>query len=220
MKKLNVLLMHIAHGRNERCEVGTWLVDCYVQMLRGLPVNLGNGLVDGFPTSTARNSAVLEAQAAGADVLVQVDDDMLPSLSFFAHAVEFLSHHPGAVCIGSPYCGAAPAHNVQVMRRDFSRFGRDEAAAKTGDELVGAIGTGLLACRLECFERVEPPWFEYEYADRYHATLIRTEDIHFTRRLTEAGGRVYCAWDHWSSHAKVEIVGKPEPADVPVNERG
>ena len=213
MNHLNVLILRVCRGQWERCEVGTWLVDSFCQA-GTLQVKMGqllHGVIDGEPTSAARNAAVLAARQAGAGALIMVDADMAPAPGFFAHAVKFLTRHTGAVVIGSPYCGAPPGRLVQVTgREDFERVPRSEAARKAGDELVGCIGTGLLACRLEAFEAVEAPWFDYGYEDEYHAKVDRTEDFFFTRRLTEAGGRVYAAFDHWSGHAKESVIGKPD----------
>lgn len=213
--KLNVLILRIARGCWERCEVGTWLADCFCQhgMGRTKTQTLMHGVIDGEPTPAARNSAVVAAKQARADVLVMVDNDMDPSPTFFAHAIEFLASRKGSVCIGSPYCGAAPERLVQATRiNDLVRFYREDAAEMNGDKLVSCIGTGLIACRMQCFDTLEAPWFDYEYTDALRHTVKTTEDFYFTRRLSEAGGRVYAAWDHWSGHAKTEVIQKPTPA--------
>ena len=79
----------------------------------------------------------------------------------------------------------------------------------------GAIGTGLIAFNMACFDVVEKsnllPWFDYDYSDPpYNTDVSQTEDYHFLHNLINAGGRVFCDWESWSEHAKVELVGKPQ----------
>lgn len=209
---LDVLIARIARGKWERSEVGTWLAQCYCDALTGR-VKIGrliHELVDAEPTSVARNAAVRVARRESFDVLFMVDADMVPAGGFFMHALRFLKDATGAVIIGSPYCGVPPACDVQVMKPGtFERYTRDEAKALTGNTAVGAIGTGLLAFNVAAFDKLSPPYFDYEYPDERRETVSRTEDVSFTRRLTEAGGRVFAAWDEWSGHAKEAIVGKP-----------
>lgn len=209
MQGLDVLILRIARGKWERAEVGTWLADCYCQVQSGLKLGrLLHGIIDGEPTSAARNSAVFSARRAEVDVLVMVDADMDPAPGFFRRAVEFLADHRGAVVIGSPYCGAPPECNVQATIGG-ARIGRTEAAAMQGIRLVGCIGTGLIACNLAAFDAMEGPCFDYSYATPGREQVSETEDFQFTRRLTAAGGRVYADFDSWSGHAKESIIGKP-----------
>lgn len=213
----DILLARIARGRSERCEVGTWLAECYCLAMTG-HVRTGQLLhcvVDGEPATCARNTAALYARQFGVEILVMVDNDMLPSSTFFRRAVEFFRDHKGSVVYASPYCGAPPAEDVQVFGLgDFARVSREDAAERKGVELVGAVGTGLVAIRMEAFDTVGEPFFAYEYDGPGEYRLASTEDFTFCRRLTELGGRVYCDWDSWSGHAKTCIVGRPEPAIV------
>jgi hypothetical protein len=146
-----------------------------------------------------------------ADVLVMVDNDMGPAPGFLPFAVRHLAERRGPIAVGSPYCGAAPDHDVQVMGlRDYVRVPRQAAARREGVEIVGAIGTGLFAVNVAAFDLLQSPYFAYEYTTAAMTALAGTEDFVFCRNLTTAGGRVYCAWDHWSTHYKIEAVGKPE----------
>jgi hypothetical protein len=209
MSKVRVLLVRICRGSWERVEVGRFLAHacCVAALDRHIDVLVQD--VDQEPTSCARNAAVALARQIGAGILLMVDADMLPSLTFFQHAINFLLAHRGAVVIGSPYCGAPPGRLVQVLGQGAARVSRSEAARATGTQLVYCVGTGLFAANMAAFDLLPPPQFDYEY-EGPERTLATTEDFAFCRRFSDAGGRVYCAWGHWSSHAKVEIVGKPE----------
>lgn len=222
---MRVVVFRICRGSWERVEVGTWLANLYTRPHPRVR-ELMHATIDQEPTPAARNHAVEVARSAKADVLVMVDDDMVPAEGFFDSAIDHLRDHPGAVVIGSPYCGArAGGCAVQVMQRPVSalvakpgeqselfmeRVEREDAAKRKGIELVHAVGTGLLACNMAAFDALAEPYFDYEYTTPSRSNVALTEDFYFTRDLSTAGGRVYVDWDHWSSHAKVEIVGKPE----------
>lgn len=210
---MTVLIVRIARGSWERCEVGSWLAGVTAHAV-GAGLDIRIGTIDQEPTTTARNKAVRVAREIGAGVLVMVDDDMLPAEGFFPRALDFLAKHPGPVVVGSPYCGARSAGcPVQVMLPagdGLARVHRDYAAGRTGFEPVGAVGTGLIACNLLAFAAVEPPFFDYAYTSPAREEVAETEDFHFCRKLTAAGGRVWVDWDSWSGHCKAEVIGKPE----------
>ena len=87
----------------------------------------------------------------GKTFLLMIDHDMVPSVSFFDHAVKFLNEYHGPTVIGSPYCGAAPDCEVQVCEQDQNgivrRVTHDEAAERHGTRPTMMVGTvsGFLA---------------------------------------------------------------------------
>ncbi len=209
---LKVLLARLAHGGWERTEVGDFLLDAYAACAQ-YKVRLMLGKLDQCPTTCARNTVFKRAQEAQADVVCMVDNDMAPPLGLFDHALKFLAKHKGAVAIGSPYCGAPPKEEVQVVIRDAGgtpvRMSREDAARRTGDQLVYGIGTGVWFCNKAALTLLEPPQFEYVYDGVELLNALATEDIVWSERFTEAGGRIYAAFDYWSGHAKTKVVGRP-----------
>lgn len=213
-----IIIATIARGGWSKAEVG------YAHFAAAFTRHGGNiapMLIDQEPTPSARNRAVAVAQREiGKDgILFMVDDDMLPNFDFFGRAVDHLTSRCGAVCIGSPYCGARAAGRlVQVFDRATEggtvRISRAEAIKRKGIELVQQVGTGWIAFNMQCFELVPVPWFFYTYTSETQDQVKETEDLVFTRRLTEAGGRVYCDWNCWSSHSKPETITKPEVGDL------
>ena len=213
-----VCLCRIAYRRWERCEVGTWLAHCALEAAaRQVKVNLA--IVDQNAVEPARNTAVQIARRAGADALVMVDDDMAPHPAFFPTALEaFRVGHEGqpVLAVGSPACSAERL--VNVARNEggvLVRPSRHETAGLAGLERVWCVGTGLIAIHMDAFALLGPPYFRIEYADAECTTAGATEDIAFSRNLSEAGGCVLCAWDCWSGHAKEELIGKPEAEAEP-----
>lgn len=219
---MNILIARICRGSWERCEVGDFLVSSFVYAAHnGVNMLLGN--VDQEPTTAARNNAVSQALAAGIDILIMVDDDMVPAPRFFEQAVQFwnggktgrggLNMRPfnkDRCVLGSPYCGSPPGRLVQVLDSDLQRMTRQFAMNRSGIGQVRCVGTGLIAIDLRCLSLIEPPYFDYDYTDAVRTNVKWTEDFYFCNRIHEAGGKVWCAWDQWSGHAKTEVVGKPE----------
>lgn len=216
---MKVCLTRIAYRRWERCEIGNWLMHCTVQSLTNpdLACSLIPGMIDYSPVEAARNIAVENARRREAAVLIMIDDDMIPSREFFGVAIRHLKEHPDSV-IGSPACGARPERLVNVSVNFgtpptmgvLQKVSRSVAAKKTGIERVWCMGAGMIAIGMRALERIKPPYFASEYSDDLHTFASTTEDMYFTRKLSEAGGSVFCAWDNWSEHCKVEAIGKPE----------
>ena len=69
-------------------------------------------------------------------------------------------------------------------------------------EKVVAIGTGCLLIKVDVFRKIEPPWFLYAPSPKAKHHL-KTEDVVFCERLTEAGIDIYCDGTIRCSHAAV-----------------
>lgn len=109
----------------------------------------------------------------------------------------------------------------------LEQFTREEAAAMGGISEVAAGPTGLVMIDLRClsshldpagpnetWERLDPPWFFYEYPDdnlpvKYQIQKCSTEDVVFTRNLSMIGVPQFTNWDAWAGHYKPYLVGKP-----------
>lgn len=215
-----VAITRISRGSMERVEIGTWLVQCYSDPVVDPGTVLHSlDIIDAEPTSAARGKAVMRLREQGygpSDVLIMIDNDMVPPDDFYNRAVRFLHDYPGPNVFACPYRGAAPKRDVQVMTLDGTRrFDPGEAAARRNIEQVGSMGSGLIACNMAVFDLIERkgllPWFEYTFKDPpFNTDVACTEDIAFCNKLNKAGGRIYCDWESWAGHAKTEIVGKPE----------
>lgn len=168
------------------------------------------------PVTMSRNKAVLDARAAGVDVLVFIDSDMSPDLymgydpsakPFFQSSFDFLvdHYHNGPCVIGAPYCGPPPHECVYVFEwRDMrsnnpnpdwqlKMYERQQAAKLAGIQPCAALPTGLIMFDMRAFEVTEPqndgdnPWFYYEFTDKHQAQKASTEDVTMTRDLSLVG---------------------------------
>ena len=110
-------------------------------------------------------------------------------------------------------------------------YTREESARKGGIEEVGAVPTGLCLIDMRVFRNMPHPYFYYEWEgdglkcercnQRKPGKQIQkasTEDVTWSRDISllwratkgRTGGRIYCNWDAWAGHWKLECVGKPE----------
>lgn len=157
---------------------------------------------------------------------------------FFDTAFEILDRNfdSGPCILYAPYCGPPP-HPIEggeevpfvfkwhtTKSGPGNRFGklalmsREEAAVRGGYEKVPAGATGLMLIDMRAFnftavpdlQKINPPWFDYEWGDPpFNTKKATTEDVFFTRNATMAGIPVYVLWDCWAGHSKPEMVGKP-----------
>ena len=134
----------------------------------------------------------------------------------------FRAHPP--ITIAAPYCGPPPREECYIMQWHSNETGganlntylapmdRDEAASHKGIEEVAALPTGLILYDIRVFDRLTPPWYEYEYEDKpYNTRKASTEDIYQTRNASMQGLPQFAAWDCWAYHIKPKFVPKPRP---------
>jgi hypothetical protein len=66
---------------------------------------------------------------------------------------------------------------------------------------VYAIGFGCVMVAREVFERIEPPWFMYDYSDMERGGYKYPGcDIYFCKKMREAGIDIYCDFGIHSPH--------------------
>lgn len=143
---------------------------------------------------------------------------------FFPEAFDFAYKHReanGPCAIGAPYCGPPPHENIYVFHwatkesehanpdMSLEQFGREHAAFLSGIQRVAALPTGLILFDMECFDKIDPPYFSYEWTDEFEQAKASTEDVVLTRDLALAGVPQFCAWSSWAGHWKWKCVGRP-----------
>ena len=192
------------------------------------------------PVPMVRNKAVENARTCGADVLVMVDSDMWPdrrlgrdpsAKPFWDSSFDLLYERwcrGDYTVIGAPYCGPPPHESPYVFTyRNFrsahpnpdlrlEMFSREEVVGRTGFEEVAALPTGLIMYDMRIFQVMDPPYFYYEYKDKFQSEKASTEDVTATRDvslLTQSRlgyNPCFCNWDAWAGHMKPLCVDKPQ----------
>ena len=149
------------------------------------------------------------------------------ALPFWDSSWEFMLRRRdlGPCMIGAPYCGPPPHENAYVFRwanfqsdhpnadLRIEQYTREEVAIRSGFEEVACLPTGLVIIDMRVFDDplVAPPYFTYEYTDKFEQKKASTEDCVFTRDLNMANIPLYVNWDAWAGHWKKKCVGRPKP---------
>lgn len=132
------------------------------------------------------------------------------------------AERPMPATIAAPYCGPPPAELVYVFEwvnhsseEDHPRFtlemiDRRDAALRDGIQEVAALPTGCILYDVRTFKYLPPPWFEYEWTDKYQTAKASTEDVFQTRNASLAGMPQFVHWGAWAFHDKRKKVGKPQ----------
>lgn len=147
------------------------------------------------------------------------------SLPFWDSSLDFLwehRKHRGPCLIAAPYCGPPPVENIYVFHwatresdnpnpdLSLEQFSREDAARRSGIEQVAALPTGLIMMDVKgILDRMQPPYFYYEWTDETASEKASTEDVTFTRDCSLAGIPCYVNWDAWAGHWKSKCVGRP-----------
>lgn len=153
------------------------------------------------PTDVARNMFVNQAQRSGRN-LVMVDADSIPSPSSFKILVDKISSEE---CVaGIPYC----ASGGQICVGEKSPTVK-QMEGYVGWTEVDNIGTHTIGYNIRVFDRIEKPYFEYEYNLDRTALRGYAEDTVLHRKLYKAGVKIYCCWDEWSGHKCTKIYDRP-----------
>lgn len=155
---------------------------------------------------------------------LEVDPNAKP---FWDSTWDFMLKHyeHGPCMVGAPYCGPPPYENVYVFRWanyqtghpnadiHIEQYTREESVIRTGFEEVACLPTGLVVIDMRVFDNplVTPPYFTYEWTDKYEMKKASTEDCVFTRDLNIANIPLYVNWDAWAGHWKMKCVGRPKP---------
>ncbi len=231
MPKYSFMIARFPYHGDEKYTVADWLAATYHGMKTDPSV--GNIVrlppIDDTPITMSRNRACKQFQKSGCDFLLMIDSDMAPDLpypgakTFWKSAFEFAIAQPRPVIVAAPYCGPPPHENVYIFRWanrandvpdvefQLAQYSREEAAQRAGFEEVAALPTGMILIPRGVFDILPPPWFEYEWTDKYRTDKATTEDVYFTRNASLNGVKVYCAWDSWAGHWKQKVVTRPRP---------
>lgn len=238
-KPAKVMVFRFPFQNSEAPDVTDWLIQTACLIERDPRISDSFFCkIDDTPITMCRNIAIQQALDVGADLLVMVDNDMRPDLGlhpkspikgavpFWESSFDFWWNHDGPCIVGAPYCGPPPHNNVFVFlwrarqnepqQPEFMlrQYEREEAALLSGIRPVAALPTGLILIDMEVFQRMQPPWFYYEFPDARTQRKLSTEDVTFTRDAQLHGVPNYCNWSAWAGHYKRYLVGAPRPLCV------
>lgn len=234
-RKIRLLIARFPFGNQEAPSVTDWVAETYHKAKCDPRIGVVHRMkVDDTPITMSRNRVLKYALDEQMDLVLMVDSDMQPDLPypgakpFWDSTLEFMLNHEGPCAVAAPYGGPPPHENVYVfqwvkMSEDnpnvelkLAQFSREQTFQLAGIQQVAALPTGVFMLDVRALKvpGFNPPWFEYEWTDKYQTHKASTEDVFFTRNLSLAGVPVYCNWDSWAGHHKRKIVVKPQPLTV------
>lgn len=232
--QFKVMFYRFPFGHVENPYLTDWISRVAVACKRDPRIaTVGTAWIDDTPITLSRNRALKQCLQQEVDLCVMIDSDMQPDLyldtdptakpfweSTFDYWLENYLDRP--CCIAAPYCGPPP-HEIPYIFRwctfqsdhpakadcRLEMFSREEAARRTGFEIVAALPTGLILIDMRALKHLPKPWFDYEYKDSERSEKASTEDVVFTRNCSLLGVDQIVNWDAWAGHLKRKIVGKP-----------
>ena len=212
------------YGGSNRAELTRWYADLMYRLRRDGRISLvGEIPVDVSPTDVARNFAVDCAQRNQSGYLLMLDADTIPHPDWWPVAWELILNRrqSGPAIVAAPYCGPSPQNLVYAHdwggdrsksdpRWTLEKINRVDAARRTGVSEVASPAAGCCLIDMRAFDRVAKPYFRFERNDD-GTEAVSTDETPLFRDLGRAGVPSFVTWDHWATHAKSELVGKPAP---------
>ncbi len=190
------------------------------------PVNFNCdfNIVFGKEIGAARQQLAEAAVARGCKYLFFLGDDVVPPPHAMRQLIYRMENHPNVDVVGGVYVAKAdpPAPLVFMGNGKGSYWDW-----KIGEffECTG-LGMDCTLIRTDILKKMSPPWFETIDIDR-HADGIAsieqwTEDLRFCKKVTDAGGHVFCdgaiICEHHDVYAKKAWV---LPSDsLPMRQKG
>ena len=71
----------------------------------------------------------------------------------------------------------------------------------SGLQKVSITGTGIMLIHRSVFEKIQSPWFEYQWKDKEHIAFDG-EDVYFCKKCEQAGIPIYCDTNAKGLHQK------------------
>ena len=176
-----------------------------------------------FPTDTARNVLVNIAHQHNVDLLFMIDEDASPPYSFFKQAIQFLTKQPIPSVYGCPYLSGdgeaqvfrfIPVHSPDPVQPAWKllRIPRAEAFIKKGVDRVASIGTHCICYDMRVFNQIAKPYYRYSYNED-HTAVVETEDCYAHRNMVQNNIPIFCNFDSWAGHWKLQEIGPLEPLE-------
>lgn len=172
--------------------MGTWRAETGASLLhlgmllctRAIAGAVSTHFSEGSMLPRMRQEAVEKALAAGATHLLFIDSDMVFPADI-AHRL--LSH--GQDIVLCDYATRIPPFRGTAMLSE-NRDPVPDGATGLHEVVGGGLGCALVTRQV--FERLERPWFAFEYLENGE---WRGEDFHLFRKAREAGFKVFCDAD-------------------------
>jgi hypothetical protein len=152
------------------------------------PVNYSWAIrtLTGEQVDAARCGSVLDARERGAKYLMFIDDDVLIPNQGVHRLVYLMDNHPDWDLLSGVYVTKTDPPQTLVFRE--GEPGPSWNWKFNTQFPITGCGMGCCLIRMSAFGKVEEPWFQTISRAEGQDRFAEGEDIHFCRRLGEAGG--------------------------------
>lgn len=140
-----------------------------------------------IPLDLSRNNIVNMAKKENCDYLFFIDSDIIIGEG----QLDRLLSHNKDIISGVYYKRSSPYEPLPRKRVAENLYCAIELE---GDNLieVDGIGTGCFLVKMDIFDRIDYPWFEFKYYQKNGEWGQVSEDISFCQKLENIGVKIYC----------------------------
>jgi hypothetical protein len=185
MKSILIAIPNIGNIRSELCE---WLMRLGQQKDIVYRILFSNHK----PHDNNRNHIANEFIKSGMDYLLMIDSDIVP----ITNVLEMV--HKDKDVISSFIQTHKEEGTLPLAMKKVDGGYQVYKELTRGLNKVDATGTGCMMIRKNVFEKLDKPYFRFQYNDE--GILTNGEDFNFCDKVNEAGMSVYFDTDHRCLH--------------------
>ena len=144
------------------------------------------------PHDYNRNVIVTEFLKTDNDYLLMIDSDVVP----VSNVLELANFDVGIV---SGYVKAYKnGETIPIGMKKVKGGYKVKSPLKVGMNEVDAVGTGCLMVKREVFEKMDKPYFRFQYDE--NGFLSNGEDFHFCEKAKQLGYKIYFNGSYPAQH--------------------
>ncbi len=140
-----------------------------------------------MPLDLSRNNIVITAKKTNCDYLFFIDSDIIIRQG---QLERLLSHNKNAIT-GVYYHKISP---YSPLPRKKVAHGLYTPVEMDGEDLIeiDGVGMGCFLAKMDIFDHVPYPWFEFKYYQKDGKWYQLSEDLYFCQKLQDIGIKIYC----------------------------
>jgi len=155
------------------------------------------------PVDANRNKIVKKFLASNCEWLLMIDADIVPPkdiLDMTKHGKKIVSATVLGMKNGIPHPLIMKMNEENGMYHMVSLDKYKEELRDDGLIEIDGSGTGCILIHREVLEKMEPPWFRFQY--NKFGDVKYSEDYRFSQRAKEMGYKIYCDTNMPCKHYK------------------
>lgn len=170
--------------------------------------NVDFSIIFGTEIGAARNALVKAAQDRKCKYIFFLGDDVVAPPHTLRQLIYRMENMPNCDVVGGVYCAKADPAAPLVFKDNGEGSYWDWKIGEFFE--VSGLGMDCTLVRMDIFDKLTPPYFKTVDSDGFidgqNKAESWTEDLYFFKKVTDAGGRIFCdasvICDHWDVYAK------------------